>query len=135
MANTTRASRAADTLCGNRQHRPVDLFREVRVAGDLVGGRAPLLNAADRETGCNQGVQCRAERTVILDDALGEPVGDTLSLDRVAVEQPDAAALGVRGPARVRRGHVDRVFDGEDEMRSGQEFLWIVRTNRSKSSM
>src|SRR3546814_8047104 len=53
--------------------------------------------------------------------ALGEPVRPALPLDGVAIDGPGPAAVFVAEPALMRRGHVDRMLDGENEMGARHE--------------
>src|SRR3546814_12799978 len=57
----------------------------------------------------------------MLEHAFGEPVRPALPLEGIAVDGPGLAALFVAQPVRIRRGHVDRMLDGEDEMGAGKE--------------
>src|SRR3546814_5444012 len=88
---------------------------------NLRGGRRELLDAADGEPAVDQRVQGGPDPAVILPHALGEPVRPALPLDGVAIDGPGPAAVFVAEPARMRRGHVDRMLDGENEMGARHE--------------
>jgi hypothetical protein len=58
----------------DQNHRPFHLFGEIRIGVDLRRRRAPLLDVTDGETAAHQGVERGADRAVVLDHALGQPI-------------------------------------------------------------
>ena len=66
-----------------------------------------------------QRVDIAAERAVLLDDTFRQPVGNALAFSLVAVYRPGFLPVAVVQPALLRRGGVDRVLGGEDELPAG----------------
>jgi hypothetical protein len=77
-----------------------------------------FLEMSQREAGAEQQVDVAADRAMALDHAFGQPVGRTVALLEIAIERPDAAALGGGDEAWCGGRGVERVLHREDEGRT-----------------
>ena len=92
----------------------MEFLRQLRPVGNLLTGWAELLHSFDREATAKERVQGRANRSMMLDHALGKPVRSPGPFQKVIVDWPSLSAIGVNGPAGLGGRHVDRVLGRED---------------------
>ena len=79
-----------------QERRALALGRKVRLRGDLLGRRSPFVDVRHGEAGAPQQGKIRRDGAVLLDHALGEPVGRARALVEVAVDRPGLAAIAHR---------------------------------------